>query len=63
MTGSPHQRYCGSRPAYLFLAVLLSAHVAHVIIPVTIEGIGIKGPTIGLGIGLMWGDDGGYGSP
>jgi hypothetical protein len=31
--------------------------------PVTVDAIGIKGPMIGLGIGLMWGDDGGYGSP
>jgi hypothetical protein len=41
----------------------LDARAGSVIIPVTIEGIGIKGPMIGLGIGLMWGDDGGYGSP
>jgi hypothetical protein len=34
-----------------------------VIIPVTLEGIGIKGPMVGFGIGAMWGDDGGYGSP
>jgi len=41
----------------------LDARAGHVIIPVTIQGIGIKGPMIGLGVGLMWGDDGGYGSP
>ena len=41
----------------------LDARAGHVIIPVTVEGIGIKGPMIGLGVGLMWGDDGGYGSP
>jgi len=41
----------------------LDARAGHVIIPVTVDAIGIKGPMIGLGIGLMWGDDGGYGSP
>jgi len=41
----------------------LDARAGHVIIPVTVEGIGIKGPMIGLGVGLMWGDDGGYGAP
>ena len=41
----------------------LDARAGHVIIPVTVEAIGIKGPMIGLGVGLMWGDDGGYGSP
>ena len=41
----------------------LDARAGHVIIPVTIQGIGIKGPMIGLGVGLMWGDDGGYASP
>jgi hypothetical protein len=41
----------------------LDARAGYVIIPVTVEGIGIGGPMVGLGIGLMWGDDGGYGSP
>jgi hypothetical protein len=41
----------------------LDARAGHVIIPVTVDAIGIKGPMIGLGIGLMWGDNGGYGSP
>ena len=41
----------------------LDARAGHVIIPVTVEAIGIKGPMIGLGVGLMWGDDGGYASP
>lgn len=41
----------------------LDARAGHVIIPVTVDGLGIKGPMIGLGVGLMWGDDGGYGSP
>jgi hypothetical protein len=40
----------------------LDARAGHVIIPVTVDGIGIKGPMIGLGVGLMWGDDGGYGA-
>ncbi len=41
----------------------LDARVGHVIIPVTVQGVGISGPVVGLGVGVMWGDDGGYGSP
>ncbi|MGB8329425.1 MAG: hypothetical protein WCE62_04805 [Polyangiales bacterium] len=40
----------------------LDARAGYVIVPVTAEQIGIEGPTVGLGIGLIWGDDGGYGS-
>ncbi len=40
----------------------LDARAGNVIIPVTVDGVGIKGPLIGLGIGAMWGK-GGYGSP
>ena len=39
----------------------LDARVGHVIVPVTVDGVGIKGPLIGLGIGAMWGE-GAYGS-
>lgn len=39
----------------------LDARAGHVIVPVTVDGVGIKGPMIGLGIGAMWGD-GAYGS-
>jgi len=40
----------------------LDARAGHVIVPVTVDGVGIKGPMIGLGIGAMWGE-GAYGSP
>jgi len=40
----------------------LDARAGYAIIPVTSDRIGIEGPTIGLGIGLTWGADGGYGS-
>jgi hypothetical protein len=40
----------------------LDARAGHVIVPVTIDGVGIKGPMLGLGIGAMWGE-GEYGSP
>ena len=40
----------------------LDARAGHVIVPVTVDGVGIKGPLIGLGIGAMWGE-GAYGSP
>jgi len=40
----------------------LDARAGHVIVPVTVDGIGIKGPLVGLGIGAMWGE-GAYGSP
>jgi hypothetical protein len=40
----------------------LDARAGYAIVPVTAEDIGIQGPTVGLGIGLMWGGDGGYGS-
>ena len=40
----------------------LDVRAGHVIVPVTFDGVGIKGPMIGLGIGLMWGE-GSYGSP
>lgn len=33
----------------------LDARAGHVIVPVTVEGVGIKGPVVGLGIGAMWG--------
>lgn len=39
----------------------LDARAGHVIVPVTLEGIGIKGPMLGLGIGAMWGE-GEYGA-
>jgi len=39
----------------------LDARAGHVIVPVTVDGVGIKGPLIGLGIGAMWGE-GAYGS-
>lgn len=39
----------------------LDARAGHVIVPVTVNGVGIKGPMIGLGIGAMWGA-GEYGS-
>jgi hypothetical protein len=32
------------------------ARAGHVIVPVTFEGVGIKGPMLGFGIGAMWGD-------
>lgn len=34
----------------------LDGRAGHVIVPVTVEGVGIKGPFVGLGIGLMWGE-------
>ena len=34
----------------------LDARAGHVIVPVTFEGVGIKGPMLGFGIGAMWGD-------
>lgn len=40
----------------------LDARAGHVIVPVTVDGVGIKGPMLGLGIGAMWGE-GEYGSP
>lgn len=39
----------------------LDARAGHVIVPVTFDGIGIKGPMLGLGIGAMWGE-GEYGA-
>ena len=39
----------------------LDARVGHVIVPVTLDGVGIKGPVLGLGIGAMWGE-GEYGA-
>ncbi|MBT8468515.1 MAG: hypothetical protein KJN97_07180 [Deltaproteobacteria bacterium] len=39
----------------------LDVRAGHVIVPVTVDGVGIKGPLIGLGIGAMWGE-GAYGS-
>lgn len=39
----------------------LDARAGHVIVPVTLEGVGIKGPMLGLGIGAMWGE-GEYGA-
>ncbi|KPK16340.1 MAG: hypothetical protein AMJ62_05910 [Myxococcales bacterium SG8_38] len=33
----------------------LDARAGHVIVPVTVEGVGIKGPVVGIGIGAMWG--------
>jgi hypothetical protein len=39
----------------------LDLRAGHVIVPVTVDGVGIKGPMIGLGIGAMWGE-GAYGS-
>jgi len=40
----------------------LDVRAGHVIVPVTIDGFGIKGPMVGFGIGAMWGE-GAYGSP
>jgi len=40
----------------------LDGRIGHVIVPVTFDGVGIKGPVLGLGIGAMWGE-GSYGSP
>ena len=34
----------------------LDARAGHVIVPVTFEGVGIKGPMLGFGIGAMWGE-------
>ena len=34
----------------------LDARAGHVIVPVTVEGVGIKGPMLGFGIGAMWGE-------
>jgi hypothetical protein len=34
----------------------LDARAGHVIVPVTLEGLGMKGPMLGLGIGAMWGE-------
>jgi hypothetical protein len=39
----------------------LDARAGHVIVPVTLEGVGIKGPVLGLGVGAMWGE-GDYGA-
>lgn len=39
----------------------LDARAGHVIVPVTLDGVGIKGPMLGLGIGAMWGE-GEYGA-
>ena len=39
----------------------LDARAGHVIVPVTLDGVGIKGPVLGLGIGAMWGE-GEYGA-
>ena len=39
----------------------LDARAGHVILPVTLDGVGIKGPMLGLGIGAMWGE-GEYGA-
>ena len=38
----------------------LDGRIGHVIVPVTVDGVGIKGPVMGLGIGAMWGE-GDYG--
>ncbi len=35
----------------------LDARAGHVIVPVTLDGIGISGPMVGLGIGAAWGHD------
>ena len=40
----------------------LDVRAGHVIVPVTVEGIGIKGPLLGLGIGATWGGEP-YGAP
>lgn len=37
--------------------VNLDLRTGYVIAPVTVAGVGIKGPLIGLGIGLSWGKD------
>jgi hypothetical protein len=34
----------------------LDARAGHVIVPVTLDGIGIKGPMFGVGIGAAWGE-------
>jgi hypothetical protein len=34
----------------------LDARAGHVIVPVTLDGVGIKGPMLGLGIGATWGE-------
>jgi hypothetical protein len=39
----------------------LDARAGHVIVPVTLDGVGIRGPMLGLGIGAMWGE-GEYGA-
>jgi hypothetical protein len=33
----------------------LDARAGHVIVPVTLDGVGISGPVLGLGIGAAWG--------
>ena len=33
----------------------LDARAGSVIVPVTVNGVGIKGPVVGIGIGAMWG--------
>lgn len=33
----------------------LDARTGGVIVPVTVDGVGIKGPMVGVGIGAMWG--------
>ena len=40
----------------------LDGRAGHVIVPVTLDGVGMKGPMLGLGIGAMWGE-GEYGAP
>lgn len=35
----------------------LDARAGYVIAPVTVGGVGIKGPVLGLGIGVSWGKD------
>jgi hypothetical protein len=34
----------------------LDARAGHVIVPVTVNGTGIKGPMVGLGLGVTWGE-------
>ncbi|MGB5545514.1 MAG: hypothetical protein WBM74_03005 [Polyangiales bacterium] len=37
--------------------VNLDLRTGYVIAPITVDGVGIKGPLIGLGIGVSWGKD------
>ena len=37
--------------------VNLDMRTGYVITPITVDGVGIKGPLIGLGIGVTWGKD------